>query len=448
MNLKYIILQKKIYFITLLMFLGLPNPSQHYADKILTVALFGYVFLQVFRGLRLNKYLQIILIIIGLSIYYGNGIIDIKISVLGLALALTFQMLTFLASKNIKFGNLIPIFFIVFIFLLGSIINSQKLREYLAIDPPMSQYTHDMGLYLKTFYLMQNMDYYHAHAIAFQNHAVPHEPPADVWSWRLPTAFYVWRLIPINNGLNIYFIYLLLASVILLLSYKLSLMLVNNAYLAIIPSYLLYSYLHFASYDWTILQIEWWSMLFAIIAIYFIIKNKENFAILFFSLATITREQMLIPAFLIAVVNLIYRYKKWYKYWIPIICFGILFILHTYQINQIVSLSDGSRAFHLRLNGGLELLQNTLAFGSWEYIFFMLKPFAILFFLNGLSLVMVRGRIEMMLLSFFVLPISYLVIGTSSINQAWGVLYVPIILISTIFTIKLLAVSKFNKIKT
>jgi len=43
-----------------------------------------------------------------------------------------------------------------------------------------------------------------------------------------------------------------------------------------------------------------------------------------------------------------------------------------------------------------------------------------------------------MLLSFFSLPISYLIIGTSNINQAWGVLYIPIILISTIFTIKFL----------
>jgi len=421
-----------------LVFIGLPNPSQFTIDKLISIALFSFLLLLVTKELCLRRIETFLLLCFGLGIYYLEHIGSLEIILLGGFTGSVLSLIINQSSNKSKIFNVLPIIIILLLFLISSIINSVKLRTYLSTDPPLSQYTHDMGLYLKTYYLMGDYDYYRAHAVAFQNHAVPISPPADVWSWRLPTAFYLWKLIPGINGLNIYLLYIVFATLALLATYRIAKKIKVSQTLAIIPVYLLYSYLHFATYDWTLLQIEWWAAFFVIFGLYFLFDNKENYAITLFSLAAITREQLFIPFLMIALIATIYKNKHWQKFWVPVVCFGLMIIFHTYQISKIVDLQSGSQAFHLRLNGGMDLVNNTLAFGSWEYVFFAFKPFAILFFINGLSLFILKGKKQLMLLSFFSLPISYLIIGTSNINQAWGVLYIPIILISTIFTIKFL----------
>jgi len=358
------------FLILLLVFLGLPNPSQQLIDKYIAITLFSYVILTASKSLGINKYYQGLILSIGGLTYYLFNIANFAMIILGTGFGFLLHFTIIFINKKINNPNIIPIFVILLLFIISSIINSVKLRTYLSTDPPLSQYTHDMGLYLKTYYLMGNYDYYHAHAVAFQNHAVPISPPADVWSWRLPTAFYLWKLIPGINGLNIYLFYVAFATLALLATYQIAKKIKVSQTLAIIPVYLLYSYLHFAAYDWTLLQIEWWAAFFVIFGLYFLFDNKENYAITFFSLAAITREQLFIPFLMIALIATIYKNKHWQKFWVPVVCFGLMIIFHTYQISKIVNLQSGSQAFHFRLNGGMDLVNNTLAFGSWEYVFF------------------------------------------------------------------------------
>jgi len=78
----------------------------------------------------------------------------------------------------------------------------------------------------------------------------------------------------------------------------------------------------------------------------------------------------------------------------------------------------------------------SFAFGSWEYLLFKFRPFLILYFISGLLLLVRASWKSVMLLSFYLLPVSYIFIGTSSWNHVWGVLFVPVVLLSSVFIVK------------
>jgi hypothetical protein len=77
-----------------------------------------------------------------------------------------------------------------------------------------------------------------------------------------------------------------------------------------------------------------------------------------------------------------------------------------------------------------EVTQAAFAFGSWEYFFYFGRIFLILYGLGVLALIKKLTWQKAALLTFFTLPWFFLKIGTSRFNDYWGVLFVPIVLIS------------------
>jgi hypothetical protein len=422
----------------LLILLGLPNPA-NFTDGVISLVLFSYVFRSLVADLKLKRWwLSVLVLLLVFGLYVKRSLLPVPYIFAGLLVGIIlFYFVNLLANQFKKrYFYVLPI---ILMFLISSFFNSSKLRNYLAADPAPKTYTHDMGLYLKTYYLMNNNDYYKAHLMAFQNHAY-FGVAGDVWGWRMPTTFYLWRVIPGNNGVNIYYLFIILASLALITTYSMGLKVLSKkgsdgTYLILIPVYLLYSYLHFPAYDWTLLQIEWWAALFAIFALWSFLNKYRSLSISFFSLAVIMREQLLIPIFLIALLGLVVDRKYWWKYFIPVGVFIAFLMLHSGQVASVLGSSLNSGSFSLRLNGGLKLLHSTFAFGTWEYYFYQLRPFLVLFLLNIVSLLYRRKWSDFVFLAFFSLPLAYLVIGTSWENVVWGVLYVPVVLISTLFSL-------------
>jgi len=388
MNWKYfckITWEKLIVFALLMM--GLLNPTKNVGDGLIGVILFVYVFFVVYR--------------------------------------------VFLKNTKHKFIIILPI---LVAFLITSIINSSDLRDFLSVNPREHEYTYDMGLYLKTYYLMKDgaWNYYQAHANAFNDHAVfgLGNLPTDVWGWRLPTLFYLWSIIPISNGVVIWWMFIGFCLLTFLAVYEITRLTLSKekSYLAILAPYLFFPYLHFAARDWTMLQVEWWAVMIMIWGIYFYLKKKKLWSIVFFSLAMITRELLLIPFLILVFLAWLFKKRELKYFLIPVIVFIIFLIGHTLFVSQQVILIKGLSKYHFRLHGdGKSLLLTTLAFGSWEYLFYNLRLFTLMLGLVVIGFLRQITWRKTVVTASLILPLSYLLIGTSQWNHVWGVLYVPFI---------------------
>ncbi len=329
---------------------------------------------------------------------------------------------------------------ICILFLISAQLNSVSLRQQIADEPMNNTYRTDMDDFLKTYYLMnQGNNYYTSFKTAIEQNPFKGQVSTNLWSWRLPTIFYIWLLVPGNTGLSIYYLFLVNCIGILIGSFflvEVTLKLLGKpATLAIIAPYFLYPYLHFAVRDMTFLHTEWWVILPMILGIFFSLKQKYLISTIFFALSVCIRELLIFP---ILIALLIAGVKKQKQFWylIPILMtLGIYIIFHGYQISNLINLT--SNFLTPRLAGGKNIVLATLAFGSWEYLFYYLRIFIWIFIIVTFGwLFMIKKNIffkysGLVILSAFCLyPLIFLIIGTSVYNDYWGIIYMPIMLIS------------------
>jgi hypothetical protein len=108
------------------------------------------------------------------------------------------------------------------------------------------------------------------------------------------------------------------------------------------------------------------------------------------------------------------------------------------EVGQMVTLDYSLTQFKPRVhNTGASLVNATLAFGSWEYLFYWLRPLTVwlLIALVGAGLSFQAKKLPLVMM--LTLPFLYLKIGTSEWNHVWGVLYVPGILIGCVWVLDL-----------
>lgn len=323
------------------------------------------------------------------------------------------------------------IFVLILCFLLSSFATSHNLRAKLRSDVALYTYNNDESAFLKTYKLMKSdIGYYDAYKVAFMGKFTGPVTPNDVWGWRLPTIFEIWRITP-GNGIGIYIFYLLLASLALYGAYS-----VGNHYLgsryALLPAYLLFPYLHFAARDEILLLTEWWGALFFMIGLSLFILRHYFFSIISLALAVLVRELYFLPLFFIFLYFTLRFNRKAWVFLIPIVAFFAFFLYH------IISLTHYIDAWNLifstrSLGGGTLFIQQTLAFGSWEYKFFILRPF-IIFLISVLGSCFYIYKINaeegwVWLVSALVFPIIFLKFSVGPYHDYWGILYMPIVLI-------------------
>lgn len=346
-------------------------------------------------------------------------------SVSGLALTLLLDKFKLVAK--------LAIWVLIFLFLSTAAVSGQDLRNFLANDLAIGTYNNDPGILFKTYLLMEaGTDYYDAFATAqlgrFSQQIVSH----DVWGWRLPTIFYIWKLVPGSGGLSIYFLYLVLASILLFAAFK-----IGQRYLdfpiSILPSYLIFPYLHFGARDQMFLETEWWSIFLFIAGLYFLILRKLFWATVILALTVLVREVYILPIGLLFIFAIVKNKRLAPVFLIALGAFLIFFLYHVYRVNFYID-AWGTLFSPRTIENGLFFVQQTLAFASWEYFFFWLRPLTIFLAASivGCWFLIKQGRKEegiIWLLAFLPFPISFLRFGSVPYNDYWGLIYVPLAII-------------------
>ena len=422
------LLKNKVHILLINLFLlvGAPNLGfENLLTSILALFLVTFVSFVVFRDkliymlLTLTTILAFYTFLKGFHIYFAVGMIC-----------------GFFITYFLNFIGLIKrsaIFVIIVTFLALSWASSAPVRGVLSSDLSKYAYNNDPGVFLKTYYLIeQNVNYYDALNSAQLGRFGQHIVNGDVWGWRLPTIFYIWKYLPSSSGLSIYALFLILASALLLVSYKIGRRYLG-ARLAILPSYLLFPYLHYAGRDQTFLQTEWWSVPIFVIAIYLFITRKHFYSIILLSLTVLIREVYIFPIGLIFIYLLITQKKNSRLFLIPIIAFLILLIFHISRVNYYID-AYGTLLSPRVVSNGLLFVQQTLAFASWEYLLFQFRPFIIFLVASLFGCFYIYKNINknegiLWTLTFLPFPIAFLRFGTLPYNDYWGIIYMPTIII-------------------
>lgn len=321
---------------------------------------------------------------------------------------------------------------VILIFIATSYLNSGSIRNYVTHEPQPETYRTDMDDFLRTYYLMEKGDnYYVSFNTAVRENAFKSQASYNLWSWRLPTVFYMWKFIPGNDALGIYLLFLLLCVIALFSAYALCLKIIgqDKMPLSLLSAYLLFPYLHFAARDQTFLQTEWWGMIPMLVGLNFFFGRRNMLSICMFTLALLTREIFVVPMVLLFLIALVYRRQSAWIFLYPIIFLIIAIGLHAFNILKYIPYTEVflRGRFH-----GLDktILLATLAFGSWEYYFNGLRIFIIFYILGIIGIFLNKKIATVLMLAMFLLPLSFLLIGSSAYNDYWGILYMPFVIIT------------------
>lgn len=404
--------------------LGLTNPvTGSNIDLFLVFLLFGFVVSSVFTKDKLMIF-SLLLVVNCFFYIWGN-----HFGVIFLALVAGFLVQFFLEKvRRQKFGIIV----VILIYLVSSFASSNDLRGMLSRDLPFFTYNNDSGIYLKTYQQIEaGQPYYQSLIRALDGKFGQRGVPGDIWGYRFPTIFYLWKWIP-GGGIGIYYLFLAMSSFALYGAYKISSKHIGSR-LGLLSSYLLFGYLHYAARDQMILQTEWWGVLVFLFGVYFLLYKRYFFATIFLAFSVLVRELFIVPLVSFALLVLLEKRKLLFVVFIPIVAFCSLFLYHLAAVNQYIEAYDSLFKPRVIPFGPL-FLQQTLAFGSWEYFFYGLKPFYVFFAMAVVGSVYVykkRSHFDglILFLCFMVLPIAFLKIGALPYNDYWGILFMPQVLI-------------------
>ena len=368
-------------------------------------------------------FLTVLIIVLGFP--NPHSVLDAVVTV---ALGLYITVVVF-SSKRFKFNSIWFVIPIIILFLISSIINGRQVRAYLIREPVAETYRTDMDDFLKTYYLMKNgRDYYSAFKQAVIQNAFKTTVSNNLWSWRLPTIFYIWQLFP--SAIFLYAGFLLLCSFALLTSLFIGQELLPSKYnyLGILAPYLLYSYLHFAARDSTLLQTEWWGMFCLLFGMFFWFKKNFSLAVLFITLTVLVRELFIVPLLIMTIIAFKQK-QNWRALAVPGIILVLFMLLHFFWVARQIPITPS--LFVLRTHTfNKQIILPTLAFASWEYIWNRLRIFIIFFGLGLVGILFKRKQAGWLWLSFFIFPLSFLFIGSSVYNDYWGILYMPFVILA------------------
>src|SRR3972149_6082005 len=430
--------------ICILIILGILNPNSK-LDQIVSSLVFG-IFLSFFMNnffkqsksnilLKKTSFLIFLasLAIVLLEIWKQKPhLLDLAILLTGLGILLPFKF-----AKSLIKRPYILLYVLILFFLVTAYVNSKSLRNLIKQEPQAELYFTDHLDFLRVYYLIgQGFDYYPALVKAYIEDGRGDAIPKTSWYWRLPTYAYFWNLLPGRTGISIYFAFLFFSTLMLIFTYKIArIFLPSN--LAILSPYLILPYFHFAARDLAHLEMEWWGVTFLTGGIYFILKSKYLLSFASLSLAVFFKETFMIHVATIGLLSFLNKSKKVFYTTILIsVSLGFYLILHFLNVNKFTNqgIAGLTPTDHPT---GLFFLQQTLSYGSWEYLFFWLRPFSLLLFLSLIctAYLLYRKRLNfalgILITPVFVFAISLIKIGSVPFNDYWGAAFVPLILITT-----------------
>jgi len=344
----------------------------------------------------------------------------------------------FILEKAVKNLNNIFVAHLIVFFLLSAYFNSYSLRTIISREPAPKSYFNDYLGFLRNFYLVERgYGYYEGLVITHSEDGRSSTIPQKVWNWRLPTYAYLWKILPGTGGLSVYVFFLALPSVALYFTYRIGRVFLNPNQAVLVP-YVLLPYFHYAARDLSFLEMEWWALPFLILAVFAIFKKRLNLLIITAALAMLLRETFLIPMLIWSALMVISKnYKMARTLTFAVAIFLIALALHYFKVTQYISRSWDALIFGSKLFD-LNAFQQTLSYGSIDYLFFRFRPFlvSLVFAVLLLATSFYRRRVNwnLLLVPLTALSMTIFTLKFASIDaDYWGVTYVSLLLISIVF---------------
>jgi len=432
-----------IIFTLLCLFFGLVTPFSHFT-LIINSVVFGLL-----AQAQIKKFILRYKIGIWLLLGFGYSLIyrfqtDTSILISGLVVFSLFYWLSRRLYSNLNQLVLI-VFFCLFIGLLGTaLIDGTQLRAQLTqdISPPfmtdMDAYQNSLNLYKETG------DFYQSFAVSIQGLDINYgtdQYAGEIWGWKQPLIFTLWKMVPGGKAAGVQWLAVLAFSLILLAAYKIARIFLSPQQ-ALIGPFLIWPYLHYPLVEMTLLQVEWWALVFFFLGFMAYLIKRYWLTGIIFTLCLAVRELFAIPILGLVVIQLL---RKRFKSALSLSLPTILVFLPYYYFYHLRNVFQ-YEAFDLlsgeTLRSGAlskwELVRTTLAYNSWSYGSWMIRPFLVLLIINSIGLLLLiilkkKPWQFLSLLTAFLLffLFSFILNMMDTWHDYWGIYYIPMLLLTT-----------------
>lgn len=282
----------------------------------------------------------------------------------------TFIVAAFFALQGKFFRNtvqkkaLILVLILIISYIFSAISVSGKLDMSVNSEPVDEGYVSDEKDFLKTFYIMKSGEnYYQSFGSALINDARFTKIPFDLYSWRLPTAFYIWKFLA-EDGRGIINLFIIFSAISLLAAFFITKKFVDSAFAVFSPMALVPYFLNAIS-GTSFLFIEWWALFPFLLGLVLVFYKRMPIGIGFLILSFFIRELLVIPVLAILLV-FFFKSKKLAPFLIILGGFLIFMIVHKFliEVNYKNVVSYSVREIHMFDKG---FLLHILAFSTQFY---------------------------------------------------------------------------------
>lgn len=291
---------------------------------------------------------------------------------------------------------------------------------------PVKHWSDEM-VFLRTFQFMRKgINYYQAiQQATIEDQKVTSYSTNDVFTWRMPTVFYLWSMIA-SNGTQIGLLFIVLSSCSLLSTYFIARKFLNPLFSLLSPLLLAPYALDAFYYGPFFLATEWWGLFFFIPGLCALLYKKSTVATVLFSLAVVTRELFMIPVFSLFLISL-WLHTNRAVFVKTLFIFCIFFFIHFLIVQQqpvIKSVNNPDSRIH---SFSKVLFQREIAFSMRLYPLLKLKLPLVLFATSIVALcIQARKQSEALYLLGSYVPFAFIspFIG-GPYNNYWGLLFMP-----------------------
>lgn len=348
-----------------------------------------------------------------------------------------FVLAPFVFSYLISFFYKQINFLVIFIFLalicttifIHSFTTDNSILNVINQKPITKGYNSDNILFLNVLYQMDHLNFYQAYTKAFEDDIRFDKSPSDIIGWRLPTIFYIWHYLGLKN-FNLW-LFSYAVTVIGIFSIYYYAKSFEGEKIGLAAVFLTTPYFGYVlSSEW-FLGMEWWSLLLFLIGSLFWVYQKVIPSFLFFLIAILVRELLLIPYLVFLVFTIFSKNKQHFLFWLIVITtFLGFYIVHiNFVLDNVIKakIISSSRLF----GGGINFLQTIFSFGSFNYLVVDLKIFSFYFLLSALFILIKIPKItnHYILTAPYILLLAFLVLG-GKWREYWGILAIPLIIVN------------------
>lgn len=327
---------------------------------------------------------------------------------------------------------------VFFVIIIGGyiLLKAQGVYRYSDFKQPLANtYRSDEMVFLRTYYLMkENNDFYQSFYKASNERFPKLVLTPDVFTWRFPTVFYLWRLTA-PSGFFILVLYWIIVAIFLFSSYLL-VKKISDFKSAILSVILVLPYLagNFV-YKTSFLFIEWWASFFLISGLTLFLYKKVKLAWIFFGLALFSRELIIIPIIILFIYSLAQKMHR--LFFASLISFFIIFyFIHSQLIFAHLHNSNFHNFFIFSRIHYFDKLsfQAMIAFSMQLYplIKFKINYVFVLLFFIGFLLLLKSKKATRDDYYVYLVPSSFVailpLITTSYYNDYWGILFMPLLI--------------------